>query len=208
MPIVAENLNIAVSRLPEKYVTFDEYLALGESEPRYEWEDGRLIEMASASYFHEQEFGFLLTVLKLYVKKHKLGVVIGSDFAMRLERIRRGREPDLIFVSEARRDLIKKTFLDGAADVAVEIVSPESQLRDRETKFGEYEAAGIKEYWLIDPEHLQAEFYRLDENGCYELMPVENGVFRSDVITGFWLRVKWLWELPDELDVLRELQVI
>ncbi|MEJ7756097.1 MAG: Uma2 family endonuclease [Nocardioidaceae bacterium] len=56
----------------------------------------------------------------------------------------------------------QKTYLDGAADLAIEIISPESIGRDRGEKFVEYEAAGIREYWLIDPERRQAEFYRLE----------------------------------------------
>lgn len=193
----------------KSYITFEEFIALGETEPRYEWVDGELEEPASCSYFHEDLFLFLAMILRGYVKKHKLGVIIGSDFAMRVTTIRRGREPDLIFVAEARRHLFSKTYLDGAPDLAIEIISNESQFRDRVTKFNEYEIAGIREYWLISPEEKQAEFYRLNENGKYETVEIgENGVFNSEVITDFWLKVDWLWALPDELDILRELKVI
>jgi Uma2 family endonuclease len=104
--------------------------------------------------------------------------------------------------------LLKKNYVDGAADVAVEIISPESVGHDRGDKFVEYEAAGAREYWLIDPDRQQAEFYVLQKDGRYLPTQLEDGVFRSEIIDGFWLRAEWLWQLPNELYVLRELGVI
>lgn len=188
-------------------VSFEDYLAMDER--NIEWVDGEIIKtMSAASYFHEEEFRWLMTVTGLFVSKNNLGKIIGSRFAMRLEMVKRGREPDLIFVANENLDKIKPTFLDGAADLVVEIISPESFGRDRGEKFLEYEAAGIKEYWLIDVERKQAEFYVLDESGRYQLAQIADGVYHSPVIKGFWLKVEWLWNLPNELEVLKELQVI
>ncbi len=92
-----------------------------------------------------------------------------------------------------------------------EIASPESRLRDRGEKFAEYEMGGVKEYWLIDPEEGQADFYQLDQRGRYRLMePDDEGICRSQVLSGFWLKVEWLWRdpLPPLLEVLRELELI
>jgi len=78
--------------------------------------------------------------------------------------------------------------------------------RDRGDKFLEYEKGGVKEYWLIDPIRQLAEFYRLD-NGVYRLAPVDNdGIYRSIVIAGVWLRVDWLWQepLPPLMSILKE----
>ncbi len=128
---------------------------------------------------------------------------------MKLAAQRRGREPDILFVGNDRRHLFKKTYLDGAADLAVEIVSPESIGRDRGEKFVEYEAAGIREYWLIDPERRQAEFYRLNSDGFYQLISTPDGIFRSEVLPDFFLRVEWFWQetLPT-LRALKELNLI
>jgi len=122
-----------------------------------------------------------------------------------------GREPDILFVAQEHLDRLKETYLDGPADLVVEITSPESIVQDRGEKFYEYEAGGVGEYWLIDPQRRRAEFYRLGEEGWYQLIPVdEGGVYRSEVVSGFWLRPSWLWEepLPRVLDVLRELGVV
>ena len=68
----------------------------------------------------------------------------------------------------------------------------------------------MREYWLIDPERRQADFFQLGEDGGYHSMPLEEGgSFRSQVLPGWWLKVEWLWEpRPKLLDVLREWQLI
>ena len=147
--------------------------------------------------------------MNLYVESKDLGIVLSSPFAMKLDAQQRGREPDILFVIKDRLHLFKKTYLDGAADLAVEIISPESIGRDRGEKFVEYEAAKIREYWLIDPERKQAEFYRLNSDGFYQLISTPEGVFKSEVLPEFFLHVKWLWQesLPT-ITALKKLNLI
>ncbi|MDW8321108.1 MAG: Uma2 family endonuclease, partial [Armatimonadota bacterium] len=96
-------------------------------------------------------------------------------------------------------------YLDGPADLVVEIVSPDSEERDRATKFAEYERGGVREYWLVDPQKQEAEFYVLGEEGKYALRAKgSSGEFRSVVLEGFWLRIEWLWHPPKEIEVLKE----
>jgi Uma2 family endonuclease len=191
------------------YVTFEEYLEQSSDTRICEWVDGEVITMPGASFEHQTLSDFLLKVVSFYVETNDLGLVISSPFAMKLEKQRRGREPDILFVSKERKHLFKKTYLDGAADLAIEIISPESIGRDRGEKFVEYEAAGIREYWLIDPERRQAEFYRLSSDGFYQLIPTPEGVFHSEVLPRFFLRVEWFWQetLPT-FRVLKELNLI
>ena len=72
----------------KKKYTFEEYLAW-PGEERVEWVDGEIIKMAAASIRHQLLASFLLTVLNLYVKHRDLGVVLGSDTAMKLTAERR-----------------------------------------------------------------------------------------------------------------------
>jgi Uma2 family endonuclease len=93
----------------------------------------------------------------------------------------------------------------------VEIVSPESRLRDRGEKFAEYELGGVREYWLLDPVERRADFYVLGEDGRYERRVADpQGIYRSTVLKGFRLKVEWLFQepLPQVLGVLRELELI
>src|SRR5207244_9364960 len=105
--------------------------------------------------------------------------------------------------------LFAKNYLAGAADIAIELISPGTGKTDRGEKYYEYEAVGIKEYWLLDPGRQQAEFYRLGTDNLYHPVVVSSdGIFRSEVLAGFWLRIQWLWQRPKGVDALRELGVI
>lgn len=189
-------------------MTFEEFLKFGDEDTWAEWIDGEIIIMYSASSKHQDIVGFLQTILRIYLETHHLGKVFSAPFAMKLEKERRGREPDLLFVSNENKHLIEPTFLNGAADIVVEVISPESIGRDRGEKFVEYESAGVKEYWLIDYERKRAEFYELDEEGLYRLMQT-NGIFRSKIIEGFFLRENWFWQenLPT-IEALKELKIL
>lgn len=130
---------------------------------------------------------------------------------MKLTKQKRGREPDLLFVSKKNLHRLKKNYLDGAADLVIEIISPESRGRDRGDKFYEYEKEGDKEYWLIDYERQQAEFYNLDKKGIYQFSkPDENNIFHSQAIKNLELKVDWLWQekLPTLLEIVKEWNLI
>lgn len=193
----------------KKRVTFEEYLAMHDDNTISEWIDGEVIVMSAVATRHQEIMSFLDRTAGLFIETHDLGKLILAPFAIKLDIVNRGREPDLLFVSKKRLYLIKKTYLDGAADLVVEIVLPESIGRDRGEKFVEYEAAGIKEYWLIDPERESAEFYQLGKNKRYRLINVEyEGVYHSKVLRGFFIRVEWLWKTPlPTIEALQELKV-
>jgi Uma2 family endonuclease len=117
------------------------------------------------------------------------------------------REPDLFFVAAESLGRLTDTELNGPAELAIEVISTDSVLRDREDKFYEYQAGGVREYWIIDPrpKRQRADFYVLDENNIYQPVPAADGVYRSTVLPGFWLRIDWLWaEEPNPLAALAE----
>ena len=198
-------------RAPPGRMTYEEFLAWCDEDTWAEWVDGEVVILSPASARHQDLARFLLIVLGLFVEAHELGIVLPAPFQMKLGPAGPGRGPDLLFVARAHLDRLRPTHLDGPADLVVEITSPESISRDRGEKYVEYEAAGIPEYWLLDPFRKQAEFYLLGEDGIYRLAPVgEDGIFRSRVLEGLWLRVDWLWQepLPPLMDVLRQWRLI
>lgn len=179
------------------HMTWEEYLAWDFEDCQAEWVDGEVILMAPVRVDHQFILGFLYRLICDSVERRNLGAVLTAPILMRLPSRPSGREPDLLFVAEAHRDRIKPTLIDGPADLVIEVVSPESDRRDRSDKFSEYEAAGIPEYWLIDPLRTEAYFYVLGEDGRYHLTVIPpDGIFRSRVLEGFRLRVGWLWRVP------------
>ncbi|MBI3455476.1 MAG: Uma2 family endonuclease [Candidatus Rokubacteria bacterium] len=197
--------------VPAGKLTFEEFLAWCDEDTWAEWLDGEVQMVSPASRRHQALRGFLAAVLIIYVERRALGGVLGAPFLMRLANVPSGREPDVLFVAAEHQDRLRETYLEGPADLVVEIVSPESRLRDRGEKFAEYELGGVREYWLLDPEQRRADFYRLDAEGRYQRAPVDpDGIYRSEVLPGFGLRVAWCWQapLPPVLAALRELGLL
>lgn len=197
--------------VPTKKLTYEEFLEWCDEDTWAEWVDGEVIVLSPASKRHQELADFLTRVLGIFVEARDLGVMVSVPFQMKTGPDLPGREPDLLFVTKERLDLLKGTYLDGPADLVVEITSAESRLRDRGTKFGEYEIGGALEYWLLDLEERRADFFLLGPEGRYERQKIyEQGIYKSRVVPGFWLKVEWLWQepLPPVLEVLRELELI
>ncbi len=193
---------------PLSPMTYEAFLDWAGEDTLAEWVDGEVVMYSPASDRHQDLVRFLTSVFSIYVETHNLGVVRPAPFQMKLEHA--GREPDVLFVAQEHLDCLQETYLDGPADLVVEVISPESAGRDRGEKFYEYEAGGVPEYWLIDPQKERAEFYQLRDGQYQQVSSDAEGVYRSEVLPGFWLRVAWLWQepLPKTLDVLRELDVV
>jgi Uma2 family endonuclease len=192
-------------------VEFVEWALLHDG--RVEWMNGEVISMSPASARHILIFGWLYHILDIYVQERGLGAVLGSEFLMQLQAgpNRSWRMPDLMFVPKVRSQLIKKNYLEGPPDLAIEIVSPDSIKRDWSEKLMEYEAAGIQEYWIIDPLTQRFEAFKLDTMGHFQpIYKVAAGRFTSQAIFGFHFQVEWLWqaEFPSVLTVLRSLGLI
>ena len=190
-------------------VSLEQFLHSHDEDLHAEWVDGEVIVKSPASQKHQDLADFLTTCVRLFTEAHRLGKAISAPFSMHLDVVSSVREPDLLFVATQHLDRLTDCHLDGPADLVVEIVSPDSLGRDRGDKFAEYEAAGIPEYWLIDPIRQQAEFYTL-EHGRYHPAPLTDGAYHSTALPDFYLREDWLWQepLPDVATVLRELRVL
>ncbi len=187
---------------PSERFTYAEFCARVH-EQKADLINGEIIVASPARFVHENSFGFLLSILRLYVNKKKFGVIIGSRFGMKLSDYE-APEPDIMFLKQERLHLLGDTEIFGPADLVVEIISPGSRKLDAVDKKDLYALYGVQEYWLIDHYRQQALFWK-NVNGIWENLPIDDkGIVRSEVIPGFWLRVDWLFaaEPLDEVDIL------
>ena len=183
--------------LPSELMTYGQFLASVPEGFHAEWVHGKMVFMSPVSREHSDVFKFLIKILMAFVEERELGEIHCDPFQMKTGPALPGRSPDLIFVAKENLNRLTTNYLDGPADLAVEVISPESRGRDRGEKFYEYEEGGVKEYWLIDPLRKKAEFYRLDPEGYYRPMEVHpDGRFQSVVLSGFWIKVDWIWQRP------------
>lgn len=191
---------------PARRMTYEEFLEWADEDTYAEWVNGEVQFMSPVSQEHSDLGMFLKPLMRTLVEERDLGAIYDDPFQMKPGQDLPGRSPDILFVSKRNLGRLRKNYLDGPADLVVEIISPGSRRTDRVDKFHEYEKAGIPEYWIFDPDRRTSEFYRL-RNGVYEPVLIdEDGIFRSEALPGFWIKVEWLWEgtRPRLLDVLKE----
>ncbi|MBI2975672.1 MAG: Uma2 family endonuclease [Chloroflexi bacterium] len=190
-------------------MTYDEFLAWAGEDTHAEWVKGEVYIYMPVNPIHQQIVDFLNTLLRLFIEANDLGWLMSGPAQTKMKET--GREPDLFFVSRDNPGQLGQKYFDGAPDLIVEVVSDDSVSRDRADKFEEYEDAGVKEYWIIDPRprRRRADFFQMGADGKYQPVPVgADGAYRSQVLPGFWLKVSWLWEepLPKLLPTLEEIQ--
>ncbi len=193
---------------PKPYMTEDEFVGWSFKEnARAEWLDGRVMMMSPVSDEHSELFFWLARVLGDYVERRDLGIVRGPELFVRFTDPPIRRLPDLFFVSSSRRSLMKHAHFEGAPEMIMEIVSPESKARDWREKYHEYEGAGMREYWVIDPMSEHVELYVLSSDQKYVRVAERDGWPVSAAVPGFRLKTAWLWRgtRPKAIDALEEL---
>jgi Uma2 family endonuclease len=128
-------------------------------------------------------------ILGNFIKKNKLGVVLQAPFGVILDDFD-APQPDLMFVSNAKRAIIQSDGIFGVLDLIVEIISPSSIKIDKFDKFKTYEKFGVTEYWLVDTKNQSLEIHFLQQ-GKYELMAlaVEKGIVKSLVLPDLEIEV-------------------
>jgi Uma2 family endonuclease len=186
-------------------LTFDDFLAIVSESEKADLLDG-VIFMASPESTDHNDLGlWLCTLMREFAEQLNVGKVYYSRVAFRITT-KRGPEPDIAFVAKKNLHRVKKGFVAGPPDIAVEIVSPDSVERDYVTKRAIYEKAGVREYWIIDPDKRTATFLRRTGGEFQEVKP-EGNIFESSVLGGFRFDVRWLWNQrrPSALRVLQDL---
>ena len=180
-------------------MSYEEYLTWAEGAVHAEWKDGEVTVSMPIKDRHQRVLELLYLVMGLFVHHHHSGLLRLLPFEVRLGPGGPSREPDIFFVANEHLDRLSDDRFVGGPDLVVEIISDDSVTRDYRVKRQEYQAAGVSEYWIVDPRprHHRAEFYRLGQNGQYTLAgPDAAGIIQSEVLPGFWWQVSWFWESP------------
>lgn len=180
-------------------MSYEAFRAFLDEHTHAEWVAGEVTVFVPPGTMHQRLTGFLFQILALYADLYDLGTVMTTPFEMRLLAGMSAREPDILFVAREHLDRLTPERLEGPADLVVEVVSDSSVARDRADKFYEYQEAGVREYWIIDPRpgKERADFYHLLPDGKYQAaLPATDGRYHAMVLPGFWLNVAWLWQQP------------
>ena len=144
-----------------KKYTYEDYLKTPDDE-RYELIEGDLIMTPSPMTKHQRISGKIGFELIKYVTENNLGEVFYAPYDVLFDD-ENVVQPDILFVSKDRLDIIGEKNIQGAPDIIVEIISESSAYRDMVQKKKLYARFGVKEYWIVIPEEESIEMYILKE---------------------------------------------
>ncbi len=166
-------------------LTYDDLRLFPNDGKRHELIDGEHIMTPAPRTNHQKASMNLSRLLDTFVRVHNSGHVFAAPFDIVFSDFD-VTEPDTVFISRARENILTEDNVRGAPDLVVEILSPSTAEMDRKTKFRLYEKYGVREYWLVSPEAENVQIFALRANG-YELLGNFTGEqqVRSEVLSGF-----------------------
>lgn len=188
IPAIREELAPYLAEKRQGGYTVEDYFALPEEE-RVELIDGVLYDMAAPEVGHQGIADEIWQVFNLFIKKKKgKCFAITSPLSVQLDCDNRTMvQPDVLIVCD--RSKFQRGIVFGVPDLVVEVLSPSTRKRDLMLKLRKYRAAGVWEYWLVDPKHRQVIVHRFQENPQTKFYTFEEkvpvGIFDGECMVDF-----------------------
>ena len=169
-----------------------------------EFISGEFIMHSPATHEHTIIRQYIEKLLSTFVDVHELGVVDGEKALCVFPR--NDYEPDVVFFGpEKAAKIRRKTRKFPVPDFVCEVLSDSTAKRDRGVKFTDYEAHGVREYWIVNPERRELEQFVL-EKGRYVLrMKSRTGEVTSAAIKGFRAPLAAFFDRKENLAALRKI---
>ena len=159
--------------------TVEDYLKLEEGDP-YQLLNGDLIRSPAPNIRHQETLAWLLTQLFTGMQQRQLGKIFCAPTDVNFDE-ENVLQPDILFISNARLDIIKEDGVHGPPDLIIEIISPSSGYYDTKIKKNLYEYHGVREYWTVDPADNEVIGFRLEE-GKYSEFYKGVGELHSEIL--------------------------
>lgn len=160
--------------------SYDDLQHFPDDRMRREIMEGELVVSPAPETIHQEIAVHLLAIIYEWAKTHggkvytaPVDVVFSANDVV---------EPDIVFVAKAHLNKITKKNIQGAPDLAVEILSPSTRKVDETIKLRRYGEFGVGEYWIVDPDARLVRVYRQTQAGAFGkplLLAAENG----DILT-------------------------
>jgi Uma2 family endonuclease len=185
---------IAMPIPAELKLTYEDYLNLPNDGKRHEIIDGEHYMTPSPQSRHQLICGNLVGILVAYAREADHGHVYPAPMDVVLSETD-VVQPDILFVRRERKHIIKKNCIEGAPDLAIEILSPGGERLDRHTKMKSYALHGVPEYWLVDFEARTLEQYAL-RGHLYERLGVFVEAFSPSLFPGLTIDLRLVFKGP------------
>jgi Uma2 family endonuclease len=175
-------------------LTYEDFCLLPSNGRRYEVIEGDLFVTPAPRLLHQTIVIRLGSALLNFVEKNAMGKVFTAPVDIVLSEFDIV-EPDIVYISKSRASILTEKNLQGAPDLAVEVLSEASEKTDRTIKLKLYGKCGVQEYWIIDPDGPSAEIYRCGKEGLSLVAKLSAGDdLTSPMFPGFSVLLRDLTE--------------
>ena len=162
--------------------TWEDVLRMPDDGNRYEFIGGRLYMTPAPVTRHQRISKRMWAALVRVLENPGRGEVFHAPYLVEFPGTGDRVQPDLLFVSDERREIIGEKQVTGAPDLVVEILSPSTAHRDRGIKLDLYARRGVRQYWIVDPVEDAVDVWRFGEEPGHERfsgeLPVRFGAER------------------------------
>jgi Uma2 family endonuclease len=171
--------------------TYADYCRIPPDRMRHEIIDGRHFVNPAPSPYHQTVSRRLQYELMRLIEKRGLGEVFDAPIDVHLGP---GTvvQPDLVVLRTRTRSIVGDKKLTGVPDLIIEILSPSNRRHDTRRKRARYERAGVREFWLVDPDTHTIEQLLL-RRGRYELVAATSDRITLRVLRGVTIELGEVW---------------
>lgn len=199
--VIREAQTVYRAKQPGEF-TVEDYLKLPD-DCRVELIDGVFYDMAAPSFLHQRIACRFSTIVQNYIDAHHGSCIPAiAPVDVQLDKDDKTMvQPDFLIICS--RDLLTKSRVVGAPDFVMEVISPSSRRKDMLVKAGKYAQAGVREYWMIDPEREKILVYDFTSDfeafiyGLDDEIPVR--IYDGDLVID-------MKQIRDEIEVLKDLK--
>ncbi len=138
--------------MPKTRITWADAQLMPEDGKLYEAIDGELYVTPPPTLRHQWIAANLMAELHRLLAAPGHGWLFFAPTGVEFPETEEGVQPDIVFISKDRRELLTKPGVSGPPDLVIEIVSPSTAKRDRSIKKKLYKRQGVPQYWIVDPE--------------------------------------------------------
>jgi Uma2 family endonuclease len=175
----------------EARLTYDDFVLFPDDGKRHEIIDGVHYVTPSPNMRHQELVGRLHFAIELHLRAHPtMGRVFLSPFDVVFSNFD-VVEPDLLFIAADQLAILTEKNVQGSPALVIEILSPSTRKRDEQIKRRLFERAGVREYWLVDPDRDQIKVFRRTSDGEFarvaELTATSADILITPLLPGFSL---------------------
>ena len=180
---------MAASIIEKKRYTYDDYLKTPDDK-RYELIEGELLMTPSPITNHQRISGRIDFELRKFVLENDCGEVFYAPYDVYFDD-ENVVQPDILFISKERLNIIGEKNLRGAPDLVIEILSESNAYRDLIQKKKLYARFGVKEYWIVVPGEKTIDIHILKDK-TYQIYKTlgEDDTLESQILKGFKMELK------------------